>query len=106
MSSDRHNRRATPSLFHPANTRLDFHNGRVGEPPKHKTLSIDKPRYTDTALPPFTLPSHRYDQSSYYTRANVQSAALLRARRPYLVKNAIAGIALFGITAGICRCPV
>lgn len=44
----------------------------------------------------------RSDHSSYYTRQNAQSAALLRARRPYLVKNAVAGVLLFGIAGGVC----
>ncbi|KAL2284497.1 hypothetical protein FJTKL_08881 [Diaporthe vaccinii] len=42
------------------------------------------------------------DHSSYYTRKNAQSAALLRARRPYLVKNAVTGLAIAGVAAGIC----
>ncbi|KAH8788453.1 hypothetical protein F5883DRAFT_635340 [Diaporthe sp. PMI_573] len=41
------------------------------------------------------------DHSSYYTRKNAQSAALLRARRPYLVKNAVTGLAITGFAAGI-----
>ncbi|KAF3764868.1 hypothetical protein M406DRAFT_259619, partial [Cryphonectria parasitica EP155] len=39
--------------------------------------------------------------SSYYTRANAQSAALLRARRPYLVKNAVTGLIMAGIVTGV-----
>ncbi|KUI66305.1 Cytochrome c oxidase assembly factor 3, mitochondrial [Cytospora mali] len=42
------------------------------------------------------------DHSSYYTRASSQSAALLRARRPYLVKNAITGLGVAGIAVGVC----
>ena len=45
---------------------------------------------------------HSVDHSSYYTRANSQSAALLRARRPYLVKNAITGLGVAGIAVGVC----
>ncbi|ROV91811.1 hypothetical protein VSDG_06478 [Cytospora chrysosperma] len=41
------------------------------------------------------------DHSSYYTRQNAQSAALLRARRPYLVKNAITGLAVASIAVGV-----
>ncbi|KUI60429.1 Cytochrome c oxidase assembly factor 3, mitochondrial [Cytospora mali] len=41
------------------------------------------------------------DHSSYYTRTNSQSAALLRARRPYLVKNAITGLGVAGIAIGV-----
>ncbi|KKY37159.1 hypothetical protein UCDDA912_g02800 [Diaporthe ampelina] len=41
------------------------------------------------------------DHSSYYTRTNAQSTALLRARRPYLVKNAVTGLAITGVAAGI-----
>ncbi|KAJ4394271.1 hypothetical protein N0V93_003488 [Gnomoniopsis smithogilvyi] len=42
-----------------------------------------------------------YDHSSYYNRQKGQSAALLRARRPYLVKNAVTGLAMFGLAAGV-----
>lgn len=48
------------------------------------------------------LPANRYDHSSYYTRANAQSAALLRARRPYLVRNAVTGLIMAGIATGVC----
>jgi len=37
-----------------------------------------------------------FQQSSYYDRHQRQSPALIRARRPYLVRNAVTGI---GITA-------
>ncbi|KAJ4404446.1 hypothetical protein N0V82_010497 [Gnomoniopsis sp. IMI 355080] len=39
--------------------------------------------------------------AGYYTRQKGQSAALLRARRPYLVKNAVTGLAMFALTAGV-----
>ncbi|PSR81594.1 hypothetical protein BD289DRAFT_438839 [Coniella lustricola] len=42
-----------------------------------------------------------YDHSSYYVRANAQSAALLRARRPYLVRNAVTGFIMAGLAAGV-----
>jgi len=35
-------------------------------------------------------------RSSYYDKHYKQSAALIRARRPYLIKNALTGLALFG----------
>jgi hypothetical protein len=48
------------------------------------------------------LATYSIDHSSYYTRQNAQSAALLRARRPYLVKNAITGLAVASIAVGVC----
>ncbi|KAK3394613.1 hypothetical protein B0H63DRAFT_461415 [Podospora didyma] len=39
--------------------------------------------------------------SSYYDRQLRQSPALIRARRPYLVKNAIFGTALTAFTLGV-----
>src|SRR2546429_204845 len=41
-------------------------------------------------------------KSSYYDKDYRAGAALLRARRPYLVKNAVTGIALFGFCVGVC----
>ncbi|KAG9234340.1 hypothetical protein BJ875DRAFT_16475 [Amylocarpus encephaloides] len=40
-------------------------------------------------------------RSSYYDEHYKQSAALIRARRPYLIKNAITGIGLFGFCIGV-----
>ncbi|KAH0545048.1 hypothetical protein FGG08_000819 [Glutinoglossum americanum] len=40
-------------------------------------------------------------RSSYYDKHYRQSAALLRARRPYLIKNAVTGIAIFGFAIGV-----
>lgn len=40
-------------------------------------------------------------RSSYYDKHYRQSAALIRARRPYLVKNAITGLAAFGFCIGV-----
>lgn len=34
-----------------------------------------------------------------------QSPSLIRARRPYLVKNALIGVGLFALTGGICTSP-
>ena len=42
------------------------------------------------------------NQNTYYDRKFRQGAALQRARRPYLVKNAVTGLGLFAIVAGIC----
>jgi cytochrome c oxidase assembly factor 3 len=41
--------------------------------------------------------------TTYYDRRYRQGASLVRARRPYLVKNAVTGLALTGIVAGICK---
>ncbi|KAI0995737.1 hypothetical protein K3495_g12444 [Podosphaera aphanis] len=40
-------------------------------------------------------------RSSYYDKNYRQSAALIRARRPYIVKNALSGLALFAFTMGV-----
>jgi len=40
-------------------------------------------------------------RTSYYNPDYSQSAALIRARRPYLVKNAITGICIFGFAVGV-----
>ncbi|KPI44995.1 uncharacterized protein AB675_2601 [Cyphellophora attinorum] len=40
-------------------------------------------------------------RSSYYTPDYRQSPALIRARRPYLVKNAITGLAIGGFAIGV-----
>jgi len=40
-------------------------------------------------------------RSSYYDKNYKQSAALIRARRPYLVKNMVTGAAIFAFTIGV-----
>jgi cytochrome c oxidase assembly factor 3 len=40
-------------------------------------------------------------RSSYYDKNYRQTAALIRARRPYLVKNALTGLGIFGFCAGV-----
>ncbi|KAI9681164.1 MAG: hypothetical protein M1817_002446 [Caeruleum heppii] len=40
-------------------------------------------------------------KSSYYDEHYRQSAALIRARRPYLVKNILTGTAIFGFAIGV-----
>jgi cytochrome c oxidase assembly factor 3 len=40
--------------------------------------------------------------SSYYGKDYRAGAALLRARRPYLVKNALTGLTLCGFVVGVC----
>ncbi|RAL07429.1 uncharacterized protein BO97DRAFT_429291 [Aspergillus homomorphus CBS 101889] len=39
--------------------------------------------------------------SSYYGKDYRAGAALLRARRPYLLKNAVTGLCLVGFTIGV-----
>ncbi|KAG6005076.1 hypothetical protein E4U54_000420 [Claviceps lovelessii] len=41
-------------------------------------------------------------QSTYYDRRFRQGPALIRARRPYLFKNAATGLGLMAIVGGIC----
>jgi len=57
---------------------------------------------------PFLQPNtelidHSIPKSTYYDENYRQSAALIRARRPYLVKNIITGAGLFALTIGICK---
>ncbi|QVM06404.1 hypothetical protein D8B26_001117 [Coccidioides posadasii str. Silveira] len=40
-------------------------------------------------------------RSSYYDKDYRAGAALLRARRPYLVKNALTGVVLFGFCISV-----
>jgi cytochrome c oxidase assembly factor 3, fungi type len=41
-------------------------------------------------------------KSSYYDNHYRQTAALIRARQPYLIKNIITGTSLFALAIGIC----
>ncbi|KAF2836326.1 hypothetical protein M501DRAFT_980363 [Patellaria atrata CBS 101060] len=40
-------------------------------------------------------------RSTYYDRNYRQSEALIRARRPYLIKNALTGLSLFCFAVGV-----
>ncbi|MCJ1408977.1 hypothetical protein MMC19_003054 [Ptychographa xylographoides] len=40
-------------------------------------------------------------RSSYYDKNYRQTAALIRARQPYLIKNIITGTAIFGFAIGV-----
>lgn len=42
--------------------------------------------------------------SSYYGKDYRAGAALLRARRPYLIKNTLTGLGLCLFTVGVCTC--
>lgn len=44
----------------------------------------------------------RIPQSSYYDARNQPGAALYRARRPYLFKNAITGVCIIGFVGAVC----
>ena len=41
-------------------------------------------------------------KSSYYDKNYKQSPALIRARRPYLIKNMITSVGIFAFTMGVC----
>ncbi|KAK4507225.1 hypothetical protein PRZ48_000960 [Zasmidium cellare] len=43
----------------------------------------------------------RIPQSSYYDKNNRPTAALYRARQPYLIKNAATGLVIFGFVAAV-----
>lgn len=42
-------------------------------------------------------------RSTYYDKHYRQSAALIRARRPYLVRNIFTGLGLCGFVIGVCK---
>lgn len=44
----------------------------------------------------------RLPQSSYYDKHNRPTAALYRARQPYLIRNAVTGLCIMGFVAGVC----
>ncbi|KAI9798867.1 MAG: hypothetical protein M1833_004370 [Piccolia ochrophora] len=43
----------------------------------------------------------RTPQSSYYDKHYRQTAALIRARQPYLIRNILTGTAIFGFAIGV-----
>lgn len=45
----------------------------------------------------------RIPRSSYYDKNYKQSAALIRARRPYLIRNSLTGLGLFAFCMGVCE---
>ena len=45
----------------------------------------------------------RYPRSTYYDKDYYQTAALIRARQPYLVKNIFTGLAICAFTISICE---
>ncbi|KAL9100604.1 MAG: hypothetical protein Q9163_004041 [Psora crenata] len=45
--------------------------------------------------------SDRLPRSSYYDKHYRQTAALIRARQPYLVRNIFTGLGLFAFTIGV-----
>lgn len=47
----------------------------------------------------------RFPRSSYYDSDYRQSAALLRARKPYLIPNIIGGVTVVAFTLGVCEWP-
>jgi cytochrome c oxidase assembly factor 3, fungi type len=52
---------------------------------------------------PFHFPILK--RSSYYDSDYRQSAALIRARRPYIFKNALTGVAIAAFAIGVCMWP-
>ncbi|KAK6434164.1 hypothetical protein LTR95_009653 [Oleoguttula sp. CCFEE 5521] len=47
------------------------------------------------------MPLGRVPQSSYYDAQNRPTAALYRARQPYLIRNTITGLCIMGFVAGV-----
>ncbi|OTA07764.1 hypothetical protein A9Z42_0086850 [Trichoderma parareesei] len=54
---------------------------------------------TDSATDTRALKSRSH--STYYDRRLRQGPALVRARRPYLFKNAVTGLGLFALVGGV-----
>ena len=65
-------------------------SGRCRKPPHPLLLFLDEANVLSI------------QKSSYYDKDYRQAAALIRARRPYLVKNIITGAALFSFTIAVC----
>lgn len=42
-------------------------------------------------------------KSSYYDKDFRATAALIRARRPFLVRNLVTGAGIFGFAIGVCK---
>jgi cytochrome c oxidase assembly factor 3 len=42
-------------------------------------------------------------RSSYYDKHYRQSEALIRARRPFLVRNILTGVGIFSFAIGVCK---
>lgn len=70
------------------------------------TRSLRGPMYVrltpSNRLNPHANHFSRIPRSSYYETDYRQGKALLRARRPYIVKNAITGACILAFTASIC----
>lgn len=49
------------------------------------------------------FPLSSVEHSSYYDRRMRQSAALIRARRPYLIKNSVLGLGISAFALGVCE---
>ncbi|KAK5132750.1 hypothetical protein LTR08_008635 [Meristemomyces frigidus] len=47
------------------------------------------------------MPIGRIPTSSYYDQRNRPGASLYRARQPYLVRNAVTGLAIIGFVAAV-----
>ena len=46
---------------------------------------------------------HRIPRSSYYDKNYLQTAALIRARQPFLIRNIIGGTTLFAFAISVCK---
>lgn len=48
----------------------------------------------------------RVPKDSYYDKYKRPTAALYRARQPFLIRNALTGLCIVGFVAGVCESPV
>lgn len=51
-------------------------------------------------------PRRNQPQGSYYDRYNRPTAALYRARQPYLIRNIFTGLGIMGFAIGVCSSPL
>lgn len=50
-----------------------------------------------------TDPGPSFPRSTYYTKDYRQSAALIRARQPFLIKNIFTGLGIASFVIGVCK---
>jgi hypothetical protein len=115
-------RRAAARLRTPERLRLSPCTlSHAGGGSRSTLLNIPKSSYQRHIQPPQCLSDGSYElnylcanslanatrsmpQSSYYDQQNRPTAALYRARQPYLIRNIFTGMVLLGFVGGVCMC--
>lgn len=91
----RNKRQASLMMTSQPSLDISFHSNSSWECGFTRKLDLSRKMLADSCP---SLP-----RSSYYTRDNRQTAALIRARQPYLVKNIFTGIALTTFVISVCK---